>query len=224
MNRAAFFALLAWLGTGQAFGADTVYVSDRLLLGVHEAKTPKSAILELVPTGTALEVLTREDKLLRVKTPNGTSGWVDEHYVVADKPAPLQLAELEAKHRKALEEIESLKAQVEKLREGAAAVREPAAEAKGEPNTELERLRRENFELKETIDSAEAQIAHLAELHAASTEAETSDLLPPELDPASWGLKPWMGWPAGALFIAGLLLGLRLMDRAQRRRHGGFRV
>ena len=142
---------------------------------------------------------------------------------MADKPAPLQLAELEAEHRKALEEVESLKTQVEKLREGAA-VQKPAAEANDHPNAELERLRRENFELKETIDSAEAQIAHLAELHAASVEAETSGLLPPELDPASWGLKPWMGWPAGALFVAGLLLGLRLMDRAQRRRHGGFRV
>jgi SH3 domain protein len=225
MNRAACFVLLAWLGTGQVFGADTVYVSDHLLLGVHEAKTASSAILKLVPTGTALEVLARENSLLHVKTPDGTRGWVDARYVVADKPARLQLAELEAEHRKTLEEVEALKTKVEELREAtASAEREPAPEADAAPTTELERLRRENRELKETIDSAEAQIAHLAELQASSSESETSGLLPAELDPATWGLKPWMGWPAGALFIAGLALGLYLMDRTQRRRHGGFRV
>ena len=227
MSRAGRLAAAAALVVASTVAAaESAYVIDRLLVGVHANKTPQSVIVELIGTGTTLDVLARDGSFVQVKTPNGTRGWVDAQYVAAEKPARLLLAELEAKHRKALEGMATLTAEVKQLRAGAAKAAQtpPPAPPSEETVAELERLREENQELKETITSAEEQLAHLAEIHASVDEAQENEALPSPIDPAGWGLRPWMGWLAAAPFIVGLLLGLLMMDYFQRRRHGGFRV
>ena len=57
--------------------AETAYIIDKLLVGLHEDKALNSAIIKLLPTGTRLFIIKREGNLAQVKTPGGTTGWVD---------------------------------------------------------------------------------------------------------------------------------------------------
>ena len=75
--------------------ADTTYVIDRLLVGVHQEKDLDSAIIKVLPTGTRLEVLRREGELAYIEDPDQTRGWVDVAYLTIKRPAELRIAELE---------------------------------------------------------------------------------------------------------------------------------
>ena len=57
--------------------AETVYIKDSLLVGLHEEKSIDSAILKVLPTGTALEVLKRENDFVNVRSPKGCR-WLDQ--------------------------------------------------------------------------------------------------------------------------------------------------
>lgn len=95
-------ARLSWLAAALVLlplggAAETVYVIDRLLVGVHAGPAPDTPLIKAMPTGTALEVLERGTDRVRVRTPEGLEGWVDASYVMLDKPALLRVPELEAR-------------------------------------------------------------------------------------------------------------------------------
>nr|VFJ59036.1 MAG: SH3 domain protein [Candidatus Kentron sp. FW] len=99
--------------------AETAYVIDRLLAGIHEDKTQDSTVLEVLPTGSALEVISREEDFTRVRTTNGIVGWIDTNYLMSEKPAQLLLMELEAVQEQTETELKEAKAQLGKLTEKA---------------------------------------------------------------------------------------------------------
>ncbi len=212
--------LVACLGLALPAGAKSVYVVDQLLIGVHERKARESAILELLPSGTRLEIVKRENDFVRVKTPGGTSGWVDGKYLMSEKPARVSLAELETQHQKVKQSVATAREELKTLRaKSGKSVDESTRE-------ELRMLRSENTELKETIASAESQLTELARAQAARTAAAVPEepaatgqlsLRQIAIEPATWAVL-------GAVLVLGLVRGTYLMDYRQRRRHGGFRI
>ena len=64
MRLVAYLLLLGPVGAA----AETAYVGDRLLLGIHETKTLDSAIIKLLPSGTAVDLLERDGPLARVRS------------------------------------------------------------------------------------------------------------------------------------------------------------
>ena len=201
-------------------GAKSLYVIDQLLIGVHETKDRTSAILELLPSGTRLDVVKQEGDLVHVKTPGGTLGWVDGKYLVSEKPARNSLNELEAQHQKDKESLAAARRELKALQ----ARKGSAMDQKS--RQELESLRSENAELKETIASAEVQLTELARARAeleAASEAEQSSpaislsIRQAALEPVTWAVL-------GGVLVLGFVLGGYLMDYRQRRRHGGFRI
>src|SRR5690606_14220547 len=93
--------LLLLLGAAAA-RAETLYVTDMLRLGLHRASDTSDSPFTTLVSGTALEVLERTTYYARVRTPDGTEGWVKATYLVAEPPARARLHELEA-------EVERLK-------------------------------------------------------------------------------------------------------------------
>ncbi len=97
MNRVrltiSLITILSCLPPGLA--AETTYVIDKLLVGVHQERDLDSAIIKVLPTGTRLEVLRREGELAYVEDPDQTRGWVDTAYLTIERPAELRVAELE---------------------------------------------------------------------------------------------------------------------------------
>jgi SH3 domain protein len=81
--------------------AETQYVTDRILLGVHADPAEESPLLDSVPSGTALEVLETNKSFSKVRLPNGKIGWVSGNYMMKQQPATAMVDQLQAKLQKA---------------------------------------------------------------------------------------------------------------------------
>jgi SH3 domain protein len=244
----AVLALTCWI---PAAAADTAYVIDKLLVGVHQDRDLNSAIIKVLPTGTKLDVLKRDGELALIKDPEGTNGWVDAAYLMEEPPATLKLEMLS-------DENAALAA---KLKAGAGATATNADPAASE---ERDELTKENTELKRKLSAAklkteelqgkvsrlESEVAErpitpadtvIAELEAANktlareleAAVQNNKELESELDqPQTLPILPVVvesfSTPVLAGIAVALLLafggGVYLMDYLNRRRHGGFRV
>lgn len=78
-----------------ALAAEEVYITDQLKVGLHEDKSLDSAIIKVVPTGTALEVVKREDQLTFVRDSSGASGWINNDYLKDTAPSNQSLKPLQ---------------------------------------------------------------------------------------------------------------------------------
>ena len=97
-----------------ALWANSLYVTDRILLGVHKSASNDSPLLQSVPSGTSLEVLAEENNFKKVRLPNGTQGWVDEAFLVNEQPAPAQYDILLAKHKRTQKQLAALQQKLKK--------------------------------------------------------------------------------------------------------------
>ena len=94
--------------------AETLYVTDRILLGLHTEASEDSPLLDSVPSGTAVQVLESAGAFKRVRLPNGKTGWVSNGYLVAEKPASAQVDQLVAKQQKLEAELKSVNEKLKK--------------------------------------------------------------------------------------------------------------
>ena len=97
--------------------AETGYVTDRLVLGLHQAEDTSDRAFRSLESGQAFEVLSRDRLYAHIQLPDGTQGYVKAAYLVYDKPAKLIVNETQA-------EVDRLTAELEEAREAFA---EPAA-------------------------------------------------------------------------------------------------
>jgi SH3 domain protein len=197
MQKRAVLRLVLGLWAGGA-GAETVYVTDSLRLGLHEAADTSDRPFDNLVSGTPLEVLERNTNYARVRVPDGREGWVKSTFVVTEKPAAARVLELEAE----IAEFE------------AAAVAARAAQTAAEH--ELAALR---SELKATTGSAESVQETIERLQSENgtylRQLETYRHALPIL---------WVISAVVVALVAGFLAGLWWLDSSIRRRHGGFRV
>jgi SH3 domain protein len=197
MHNRAVLSVVLCLWAGGA-GAETVYVTDSLRLGLHAASDTSDRPMENLVSGTPLEVLERNPNYARVRLADGREGWVKATFIVAEKPAAARVLELEA-------EIAGFEADA-----GGARTAQSAAEE------ELAALRNE---LKATTGSAESVQETIERLRSEnSAHVQQLETYRHAL-PILWVL------PAVAVaLVAGFLAGLWWLDLSIRRRHGGFRV
>ncbi|MBI4696084.1 MAG: TIGR04211 family SH3 domain-containing protein [Gammaproteobacteria bacterium] len=146
-----FCLFLCALFVPAAMAADTAYVVDKLLMGVHEDKDLNSKIIKVLSTGTKLEVLKRDGEVAQVKDQDGATGWVDAAYLMKDPPASTLLDQL--KHDK-----ETLTARVKDLESVPRA--KPAVIPDGTPAqvAEIDSLTKENTALKVQLSAAKLKI------------------------------------------------------------------
>ena len=108
--------------------AETGYVTDRLMLGLHQAEDTSDRPFRSLESGTRFEVLSRDRLYAHVRLEDGTEGYVKAAYVVYEPPAKLIVNQSQA-------QVERLTAELE---EAKAAFAEPAAvidSLKAERNT-----------------------------------------------------------------------------------------
>jgi len=92
-----------------------MYVTDRILLGVHQQPSENSPIVTSIPSGTAVSILQRQDSFVRVSLSDGKEGWVIETYLRKDKPATAELDAALIKLQKEQETSQKLSADLSKL-------------------------------------------------------------------------------------------------------------
>jgi len=112
--------------------AETVYVHDFLRLGVRNDPNSSETPIAVVTTGDALQVLERSGDYLKIRTPDGTEGWVSEGYVSKEKPARLQLEELRKAYSRNQEELKTLRKELTSTIEKSGASEKQLAEVNEE--------------------------------------------------------------------------------------------
>ncbi len=178
--------------------AETGYVTDRLMLGLHQAEDTSDRPFRSLESGTRFEVLSRDRLYARVRLEDGTEGYVKAAYVVYEAPAKLIVNEAQA-------EVERLSAE---LAEAKAAFAEPAAV--------IDALKADTATLTSELEAATARADELAEENARhQSRAERYQYSLP---------YTWVGGAIAVCLIAGFLAGLWWVDRSSRKRHGGIRI
>lgn len=123
---------------GAQVRAETVYVIDKLLVGVHAEKSLDSPIIKALPTGTRLEVLKRDGDLAQIQGPEGVTGWVDAVYLSKEQPAAMLLEGLAAQNRKLAEDLKTAQARIDELAAAGRASAEVTQQAESGKITDLE--------------------------------------------------------------------------------------
>lgn len=192
--------LLVVLGSAQSAlaVAETMYVTDLLRLGIHQAPDTSDRPFRTLVSGTKLEVLERSTNYALVRLEDGREGWVKSAYLVAEKPARLQIAEIEAEYgdfdnqlsaareaqRVAEEKADQLQASISNTENSTAAVAGT-----------LQQLRDENQDFRSRLTSYRGSLP-----------------------------LTWVALAVVVAAVGGFLAGLWWLDYLSRRRHGGFRI
>lgn len=90
--------------------AESLYVIDVLRIGVRATPTAAGASETVVKSGDKLDVLEKQGKFYRVRTAEGTEGWVNKAYLTEELPAAIRLAAQQRNNEKLRREIDALKA------------------------------------------------------------------------------------------------------------------
>lgn len=94
--------------------AETLYVTDRILLGVHQEAAEVSPVIATIPSGTAVTVLERGDGFIKVQTADGKQGWVSANYLKPNQPATAQLDAAGAQLKQAQDKLKTLQDEIKK--------------------------------------------------------------------------------------------------------------
>ena len=178
--------------------AETGYVTDRLMLGLHQAEDTSDRPFRSLESGTEFEILSRDRLYAHVRLADGTEGYVKAAYVVYEPPAKLIVNQTQAE----LERVTT------ELKEAKAAFAEPAAV--------IDSLKEETAALQSDLEAARERVENLEEDNEKyQSRAERYQYSLP---------YTWVGGAIAVCLIAGFLGGLWWVDHRSRKRHGGIRI
>lgn len=211
--------------------AEPAFVSDQFLLGVHAQRSLDSAIVEILPSGSPLEVFRLDSGLAEVRTESGETGWVDQAYLTAEPPAATRVKELEARLSLLQQELaQGLATGTGCYDSGDGPLTDTACSALNEELAETEQSRDAALSALETQRAASAareqdlstQLASLTEELAATQTANHRD--PTRLDLLLTQAPAWLPLALVAgVALCGFIGGSAWQQRRTRRRFGGFR-
>ncbi len=255
LTRPCALATFLWLVLLTApAGAETVYVADRFEIGVHDNINIDSAIVAVIPSGTALTVVDRNGEFVKVTTPDGVRGWVDTRYIVSDKPSVALLEEHDAKLQDTVRSLGAARAEVEVLRQRVTELQRDATTATrsspgitksvslatNEVASKLKDTERELENLAEANQQLKIRIADLQAIQIVSAKSAAGSALtekgPAEKEeggksiwhgPISNEARTWTSWQwllFGSILLLAFAAGGYAVDWESRRRHGGFRI
>lgn len=191
------------------------HITDKLLAGMYAKPTSAEQPVQLLPSGTPIELIGEQAGFVKVQLVDGKTGWVEKRFLSADKPAKVRLLALQSKYRQLQEKLDLAE---EKLAS--------SSNRSGSLNT-IEQEKR-----KQSEKATEADLAK------ASNKIQPLEPMLKQPDAAEFSMQAKGGeeergilssWAAicVALMIAlvgGVLAGMRVQDARQLKRHGGFRV
>ncbi len=126
------------------FADNTRYITDQLEITLRSGESTKHQILKMLRSGTAVEVLetNSETGYSRIRTPNGSEGWVITRYLDKISSARARLSNAEKK-------LASLKASNRQFNSDVSSL----SKEKGGLNTQIKKLTKENKTLSQNLTS-----------------------------------------------------------------------
>lgn len=224
--------------------AETVYITDSLLVGLHEEKSIDSAILKVLPTGTALEVIKRNGESVNVRDKDGVVGWISNNYLINNNPdenvamdssaAQVRIRDLEA-------ELQNIRMQQTKPHQWQIIDPEEIVKIKNDNkklNQQINSEKLKSGELQAKLAELKNQISKNGSKKGLTDKikllTEKNVQLEDEIKQFQQGrkiAKPFVDdlnihnpvVLSGIALLLGLFIGIILMDWRARRRHGGLR-
>ena len=112
--------ILAMLGLFSSARAETVYVAERLRIGMRAEVAETSPVVKTVETGAPLEVIERAENFVHVRDPQGVVGWIEARYLSPELPARSQLVKLQEDLARSRSQTAEAQAQLKKAQTAAA--------------------------------------------------------------------------------------------------------
>jgi SH3 domain protein len=186
--------------------AETRYVTDILQLSLYQEINSGGELLRRLSSGTELELLETSGFYARVRTQDGVEGWTKAGFLISEKPARGQLADLKAENAMLQEQLKT---------------RQQALEtAQGEMTKATDKESQALAEMAERLESAETIAARVGQLEQENERLrQQPDSVEQTMIPLGWGL---IG--SGVALVLGIAGGIALFDYRSRKRHGGYRV
>jgi SH3 domain protein len=226
--------------------AETVYITDSLLVGLHEEKSIDSAILKVLPTGTALEVISRDNEFVNVRDPKGVTGWVSNNYLISNNPDLNEGSNAGAAQSKRVKELEAelhtIRMQLTKPDQWRVIDPEETAKLKNDNKKLTQEIRTEKLkagELQANLAELRNQISKNGSSSKLVNEVkqlkETNAQLQDEIaqsqgtgntneaDPDSFSMPNPVTF-SGIALLLGILAGIIFMGWREKRRYGGLRL
>ncbi len=146
--------------------AETLYVTDRILLGVHQQADEDSPVLTTIASGTSINVIEKSDSFTKVKLADGTEGWISSNYLKKEKPATAELDTIYAQLQTAQETNKKLGDSLNKVERELQVRRDEVSNYKTSLKETRKKLKRINSNAPVSIDDtalteARSQIATL---------------------------------------------------------------
>ncbi len=140
---------VAWVGVAlglatAAPAADRAWVSGEVTLNLRTGAGTQYRIVGVLRTGDAVEVLSRGEKWTQVRAENGKQGWIRAGYLEAVAPPTVRLVQLEKQVTDLSDQLGRTRSEAEELKTR----NETLSTSDGEQRSEIERLTRENLELR----------------------------------------------------------------------------
>tara|TARA_B100001996_G_scaffold178028_1_gene135900 strand:+ start:62 stop:751 length:690 start_codon:yes stop_codon:yes gene_type:complete len=213
--------------TSMVVHAEVAYVTDKIKIGLHQEASNESPIIKLVPSGTKLNIIERENDLIYAEEPEGVRGWVNSQNILNSKPGRTKVIELETVNKELEKKILTLQNESEKSISNEELEKKLNTERLkvGELQVELTNIKSKAGNI-ESNDKLLADINHLKNANKQLiNQLESSGIVSDEngnqISSKNSSLK-FISFMI--IFIFGVIGGILILDFINRRRHGGFRV
>lgn len=112
--------ILAMLGLFSSAHAETLYVAERLRIGLRAEVAETSPVVKTVETGAPLEVIERAENFVHVRDSQGAEGWAEARYLTPELPARSQMVKLQEDLARSRSQTAEVQAQLKKAQAVAA--------------------------------------------------------------------------------------------------------
>ena len=127
--------------------AETRYVGDQLIITLRQGTSTKHKILKTLETGTPVEVIEEDSSYYKVRTSDGTEGYVLRQYISSNPPKSLRIDELEI-------ENSALKKKNKDLQKSKSDLEMQLKNIQGKYDSELSSITAESTEIEQNLDQA----------------------------------------------------------------------
>lgn len=119
-------------------GSHAAYITDQLVAGLHPGPELSESPIEALPSGTTLQLLEEQPGWARVQLLDGREGWVERRFLTEDKPAKVQLLEIQSQQRTLQSELALSQKQLLEAQQRLAQLSPAAADSAGGPDRAME--------------------------------------------------------------------------------------
>lgn len=211
LTRRLAVAVLALCAAVAVVAQPTRYVTDEFRINLRSGAGNQFRILELVTTGTALQLLDSQNGWSQVRTPDGTTGWVPSQYLSTQPAAADRLGRMEEQLNEARSRVETLESTLSEVRGELETARQRIRELTGRRDTLNQKLdeARKGLELAEENKALKKQVIDL-QRRIQDLESETERL-------SDRNRQDWFMVGAGVV-VLGMLIGIAVTRIRWRKR------